>query len=285
MATNFVLFLKTFLGFLAVLKTFSGWMIPLFIIITFLYLFKLVKYLKDYKELEDYYYFELSVYAFAFNFSLLFPNAFAIMKAINLIGVESIMLIKEIFEALTNEDKEQRRSVQELAKDLPIGEKALDKLLKTLGFFHVKSGHDKGWNFNGDSTIMDKSILDFIDVKTSNNEVIAKKKNNSSSKITTKIDNNSESKSNSNNASIEDSEKEINQDSRSNINVNSKNENDELAKVKALMYGDDSNNARKYRGIYFDSDIDNFLNSVKHGNKSEIVNTIIRAYLVENKLI
>ena len=43
-----------------------------------------------------------------------------------------------------------------------------------------------------------------------------------------------------------------------------------------------STNDRRYKGIYFDDDIADFLDTIKSGNRSELVNKIIRQYLVEN---
>jgi hypothetical protein len=58
------------------------------------------------------------------------------------------------------------------------------------------------------------------------------------------------------------------------------------AEIKALITGKQTSKPNKvYKGIYFDNDIANFLDHVQHGNKSELVNKIIRAYLVENDLM
>jgi predicted GIY-YIG superfamily endonuclease len=40
-----------------------------------------------------------------------------------------------------------------------------------------------------------------------------------------------------------------------------------------------------HKGIYFDKDIAHFLDNVQHGNKSEIVNKVMRQFLTENDLL
>ena len=57
------------------------------------------------------------------------------------------------------------------------------------------------------------------------------------------------------------------------------------SEILSLIKGDKEENEHIYKGIYFDKDLAQFLDNVQHGNKSEIVNRIMRQYLTENDLL
>ena len=58
------------------------------------------------------------------------------------------------------------------------------------------------------------------------------------------------------------------------------------AEIIDLLNGNDTNKrVKKFKGFYLDEDIANLLDGIKHGNKSELVNKIIRQYLIDNDLI
>lgn len=145
------------------------------------------------------------------------------------------------------------KNVSQIAKEhLTIGEKSLRDTLKLIGCTQNKG--KRGWFYNGtDTNILEKSIYDYVTpskrgikskgTKTTTNASTTK------SKAISKVDNTSTNPVSSEIQSL----------------LSSK------AKVDRL-----------YKGIYFDTDIANFLDSVPNGNKSDIVNKIIRAYLKEN---
>lgn len=59
-----------------------------------------------------------------------------------------------------------------------------------------------------------------------------------------------------------------------------------MDEIKKLIEGKKKDEGPKvYKGIYFDEDIARFLDGVQHGNKSEVVNKILRQYLNDNDLI
>jgi len=136
----------------------------------------------------------------------------------------------------------------------------LRQALKDAGytFSNVKP---KGWHYTGSAEEpLNESIFSYIKAKAT-----AKTRNNAS---------NFNSKS--------DNIKTVN----SNIKNNNKEDNDMKAEIQSLITGKlASKPAKVYKGIYFDSDIATFLDNVQHGNKSELVNKIIRQYLIENELM
>ena len=70
------------------------------------------------------------------------------------------------------------------------------------------------------------------------------------------------------------------------IKNNDEKDDTAVSEIKALLQSKDQNEkTRIYKGIYFDPDIAEFLDTVKHGNRSEIVNKIMRQYLNENELM
>jgi AraC-like DNA-binding protein len=70
------------------------------------------------------------------------------------------------------------------------------------------------------------------------------------------------------------------------IKNNNREENNMKAEIQALIHGTSkSTPARVYKGVYFDRDIAHFLDNVQHGNKSELINKIVRQYLSENDLM
>jgi hypothetical protein len=52
-----------------------------------------------------------------------------------------------------------------------------------------------------------------------------------------------------------------------------------------LMQNQRESGQRTYRGFYWDKDIIHFLDNVKHGNKSDLMNEIVRAVLKAKGLI
>jgi hypothetical protein len=152
----------------------------------------------------------------------------------------------------------QTMNIATIAKQIDgISEKPLRALLRELGCVHHAG--KKGWDYEGnDPEILGRSLFDFHKPK-------ATKRNNASNKTTK-----------------HDSIKNVKETTNKTI----KEESDIKAEIQALINGELASKPTKiYRGIYFDNDIATFLDNVKHGNKSELVNKIIRQYLIENDLI
>ena len=164
------------------------------------------------------------------------------------------MLVKEILE------RTMKIKLEDVAKEAKIPYRKLSATLKKIECEPLGKGK-RGWIFKGnDELILEQSIYSFVD--TSN-----RKTNN---KIT------------SNNASVKNSNN-VNNDDNKNNNKENKNM---VSEIQALIKGKNKDeNARIYKGIYFDKDIAHFLDNVQHGNKSEIVNKIMRQYLMDNELM
>lgn len=163
------------------------------------------------------------------------------------------MKIKEVLEWTMKEQ------LQEIAKNrLKIGRNTARDALKAAGCYAV-SGR-KGWYYEGDPAVLEKSIYDFV--ATSKQKASPMKQN----------------------ASI-----------RTNNN-NSVDESDSIAEVKAnqseldsidrlLLQSNDNSQQRVYRGFYWDREVIEFLDSVKHGNKSDLMNEIVKTVLKNKGLI
>jgi hypothetical protein len=174
-------------------------------------------------------------------------------------------------------------NIAKIAKEkLPIGEKKLKSILADLGFIYVNTGN-KHWKYEGDESLLDADLMNFVGEKK-----LAK----TNSKSTSKVASNKDSKTTSAIATKEDSTVDINQDiaiaitSTSKPNINANSDSTSNIEIKMLIEGKKAKKEQKsYKGIYFDSDIANFLDNIQTGNKSEIVNKIMRIYLKENDLI
>ena len=164
------------------------------------------------------------------------------------------MLVKELLE------KTFKMNLAELSKTLKVTYKKLSHALKEIGCEPVGSGK-RGWTFKGaNESVLEQSIFSFVEPSKSR----------------------SKSKNTSKNNSLENSNVVKTADNE----TNSRKEDTMVSEIKALIQGkkkDDS--ASVYKGIYYDKDIAKFLDNVQHGNKSEIVNKIMRQYLQDNELM
>ena len=193
------------------------------------------------------------------------------------------LTLKQIFE-LTHEEL-----VADIAKNyLPIGEKPTRAILKFAG--GVQNVGKKGWNY--DNVIETDLSLTVSDFKTkanptNKNELIVTRinpsasdsqgNNTSASTNTTSTDNSEATKTTT--ASKPKSTNRTTRKPKISNRITSTNK----AEIEALMNNiTASTNDRRYKGIYFDDDIADFLDTIKSGNRSELVNKIIRQYLVEN---
>jgi DNA-binding transcriptional regulator YhcF (GntR family) len=80
--------------------------------------------------------------------------------------------------------------------------------------------------------------------------------------------------------------KGINKQNSVNASNNKRTKGDNMkAQIQALIKGTKETPEKVYKGVYLDRDIAAFLDNVQHGNRSEIVNRILRQYLTENELL
>jgi hypothetical protein len=168
------------------------------------------------------------------------------------------MLVKDLL-ARTMEIK-----LEEIAKEVKIPYVRLKNALKEIGCEPMGSGK-RGWIYNrADEYVLEQPISSFVDASKSKTR----------------------SKNTSKNNSVKNSKVVNTADSVNNTINDSKKDDKTVSEIKALIQGKKKDeNARVYKGIYFDKDIAEFLDHVQHGNKSEIVNKILRQYLVENELM
>ena len=191
------------------------------------------------------------------------------------------LTLKQIFE-LTHEEL-----VADIAKKyLPIGEKPARAILKFVG--GVQNVGKKGWNY--DNVIETDLSLTVSDFKTkanptNKNELIVTRINPSAS------DSQGNNTSASTNANSTDNSEAIKTTTASKPKsrttrkpkISNRITSTNKAEIEALMNNiTASTNDRRYKGIYFDDDIADFLDTIKSGNRSELVNKIIRQYLTEN---
>ena len=163
------------------------------------------------------------------------------------------MKIKDLLKRL------EETKILDMAKEIGIGRDRLRNFLKEIGCEPNKG--KSGWTYKGDNPAILEEDL-FTHMKPSN------------SKSTPKDNKNNTSKNNST------------PDIINNVKRISKEENTINAEIQAIIEGKKSSKPTKiYKGIYFDGDIAKFLDNIQHGNKSELVNKIMRAYLVENGLL
>lgn len=167
------------------------------------------------------------------------------------------MLVRELLELL----KEYPVSV--IAKErLTVGEKPTRKALKEAGAVYENG---KGWHFEGNEADLERPIYDFVVRSGTRSTTKSKKKAN---KETSTI----QTKSPLLETSTATSFKNVSQD--------------ELDKIDRLLGKEPaSKTERVYRGFYFDKDIIEVIDGVKHGNKSELVNEAIRLVLKDRGLL
>jgi hypothetical protein len=198
------------------------------------------------------------------------------MEKLNILNIT----IKEIVEL------SQTKTLKDIAKEIPVNEKKLRETLKVVGCTPPPVGK-RGWTYKPDNKEVEKDLGVWM-IPTRPRKVKSDTKSNDKSKSNStnaSIDNNTNS-----NASNENNNDNVVIDSKNVVNNDSTNTivkgDNMVMEIKDLIKGkgkDDS--ARVYKGIYFDKDIANFLDNVQHGNKSEIVNKILRQYLTDNELM
>lgn len=198
------------------------------------------------------------------------------------------MKIKDILE-LT-----QTKKVAEIAKEfLEVGEKKAVEGLKKAGCYNTSG--KAGWYLGEgtDENVLEKSLYDFV---------APTKRKSKAGKQDASIDKSvNESNNKSVNNSSNDSKKLVKnellaseKESASTVEIESESKNASTNKSKKkrldaidklLLENEDDSNKRVYRGFYWDKDIIDFVDNIKHGNKSDLLNEIVRAVLKSKGLL
>lgn len=165
------------------------------------------------------------------------------------------MKIKEILEM------SQQETLEEIAKNhLTIGLKRLRVALKAAGCYNIRGV--KGWRYEGDPAILEQSVYNFI----GNSQLIASKTKQKES-------------AGGYNASI-------NKVIISEQKATTKQKESELDNIDKLLFQNETDRGdRVYRGFYWDREIIDFLDSIKHGNKSDLMNEIVKSVLKNKGLL
>ena len=182
------------------------------------------------------------------------------------------MKIREILEL------SQTKTVATIAKEfLPVGEKKARAILYSINC-RPKGKGVKGWIYAGENPeILEKDFSEFVQkakrqAKPSNSKSTQNRPNENKKVIEYR----------SLDKVTEDSKRDIIEM----IKEKRKEDHDTMkSEILSLIKGDKEENERIYKGIYFDKDLAQFLDNVQHGNKSEIVNRIMRQYLTDNDLL
>ncbi|MGH1163347.1 hypothetical protein HRG49_13275 [Enterococcus faecalis] len=166
------------------------------------------------------------------------------------------MKIKDILEAL-----KQGKSLADLGKEIAVGKEKLSASLKKAGYKFIRK---EGWTFIGEGTEpLDQDYTEFLEssksVKIVNASIEAFKEIAST---------------------IETPAKE------SNVKASRKTVTSELDSIDVLLLqNQEESENRTYRGFYWDKDIISFLDGIKHGNKSDLMNEIVRTVLKDKGLL
>lgn len=181
----------------------------------------------------------------------------------------------------------QSIKLPQIAKErLEIGEKKAVEALKKAGCTYTSG--KRGWYLaeGTDESVKEQSIYDFSSKSQSNRRKSNASTNKSNSNSTIKSNNNSNKIAKSEllaNESTNNSEVASAIESTSTIGNASASELDTIDRL--LLQNDNASNQRVYRGFYWDKDVVNFLDNVKHGNKSDLMNEIVRTVLKDKGLI
>lgn len=162
-----------------------------------------------------------------------------------------------------------------IAKDhLTIGEKSLRTILKAADCTHQPG--KQGWIYTGSTPdILEHSIYEFVPTN----------KPSMSLDVLHAMKKKAKGKHASTNATTSTTMTESLSDSTMNSKGATTSTTTVTAEITALMSNKKPKVNRTYRGIYFDEDIISFLDNVPDGNKSDLVNKVMRQFLRENGLL
>jgi hypothetical protein len=161
----------------------------------------------------------------------------------------------------------QTQPLSKIAKErLTIGEKTARQALKAAGCYAISG--KRGWFYDGDPAVLEQSIYDYVPNKERVKAKATIEKANAS--ITEAI------------ASVEKvkpNKKQINE--KQNEHASELDTLDILLQASKMK----AEQKRIYRGFYWDEDILKVLDSIKHGNKSDVVNEALRKVFREKGLL
>jgi len=182
------------------------------------------------------------------------------------------LTIGEIVEAL-----KQGKQLADIGKELTVGKEKLSNALKEAGYTFSRR---TGWTFTGTGEApLNQVYTDFLESSGG-----VKKANASISTSGMKVHT---IKTPANEIKSKASRNEVASEQKANAfkEVASTSESELDAIDLLLMQSETASNQRVYRGFYWDNDIINFLDNVKHGNKSDLMNEIVRNVLIAKGLI
>lgn len=170
----------------------------------------------------------------------------------------------------------QTMRVSEIAKEnLAIGEKKAIEGLKKAGctFTSGKSGWYLAEGMN--ESILEQSIYDFVAPTKGKAKAV---KSNASISASEEIA-----------STVETPVKEsklTSDTSKTPVKASKKTVTSELDSIDVLLLqNQEESENRTYRGFYWDKDIISFLDGIKHGNKSDLMNEIVRTVLKDKGLL
>ena len=180
------------------------------------------------------------------------------------------MKIKEILE-LT-----QTMRVSEIAKEfLEVGEKKAVEGLKLAGCHNISG--KAGWYLGEetDDSVLEQSLYDFVAPTKRKAKAV---KSNASISASKEIASTVETP-------VKES-KVTSKTSKTTVKASKKTVTSELDPIDVLLLqNQEESENRTYRGFYWDKDIISFLDAIKHGNKSDLMNEIVRTVLKDKGLL
>ncbi|MDI6680297.1 Uncharacterized protein BC141101_05648 [Bacillus toyonensis] len=180
------------------------------------------------------------------------------------------MIIKDILE-LT-----QTMRVSEIAKEfLEVGEKKAVEGLKKAGCYNTSG--KRGWYLTEgiDESVLEQSIYDFVAPTKGKAKAV---KSNASISASKEIASTVETP-------VKES-KVTSETSKTPVKASKKTVASELDSIDVLLLqNQEESENRTYRGFYWDKDIISFLDGIKHGNKSDLMNEIVRTVLKDKGLL
>lgn len=180
------------------------------------------------------------------------------------------MKIKEILN-LT-----QTMRVSEIAKEfLEVGEKKAVEGLKKAGCYNTSG--KRGWYLTEgiDESVLEQSIYDFVAPTKGKAKAV---KSNASISASKEIASTVETP-------VKES-KVTSETSKTPVKASKKTVASRLDSIDVLLLqNQEESENRTYRGFYWDKDIISFLDGIKHGNKSDLMNEIVRTVLKDKGLL
>ncbi|EEL25845.1 hypothetical protein bcere0018_51600 [Bacillus cereus Rock1-15] len=166
--------------------------------------------------------------------------------------------------------------MSEIAKEfLEVGEKKAVEGLKKAGCYNTSG--KRGWYLTEgiDESVLEQSIYDFVAPTKGKAKAV---KSNASISASKEIASTVETP-------VKES-KVTSETSKTPVKASKKTVASELDSIDVLLLqNQEESENRTYRGFYWDKDIISFLDGIKHGNKSDLMNEIVRTVLKDKGLL